>query len=313
MKPVIQKLLLLLLPLLVVAGVFEARLRLAPGYYNQKSAYFRAARPKISVLVLGSSQANQGIRAGLLDVGAFNLAHVGQDHYYDAALVESLLPLLPALKLVVLPLSYISLEYSFPGTPEDWRTFCYAIHWGIRNETFRYNFDLRNYSLLALTGPFKALRQALGGFKTEATGIQPDGFQAVEPLPGDMLDIFVNDLTAGKRLRYQDSVMRAENRAANLGNLLSLATRLKEHRVALVLVTLPVSRPYREAMDGQKWNRMVKEFKGLAGGFGARYLNYLDDKVFRLGDFYDTDHLDKMGAEKFTLKLKLDLRKAGLL
>jgi hypothetical protein len=230
MKRALGRSFLFLAPLLLIALGMEWRLRQAPNFYAAKRQGLALQAPQLQVLVLGASQANQGIRAGWLDPHGYNLAHVGQDFHYDAALAEAWLPRLPGLRLVILPVAYVSMEYRFPGTPEAWRTFCYGIHEGLPNELLRDDFDPRQYSLLALTGPLQALRSLSAAPEPVSPPVGADGYQAAAPLSEEMSPLLINELTARKRVRYHHSIMREENRDANLADLGHLAALLAAPR-----------------------------------------------------------------------------------
>ncbi len=67
------------------------------------------------------------------------------------------------------------------------------------------------------------------------------------------------------------------------------------------LITFPVRQDYRE-MCRQK-GLSFKEIDEMAERLHIRYLNFFDDADFIYEDFYDFDHLNPQGAEKFSKKL----------
>lgn len=250
MRTLAAKLLLLLLPLALLAGWFESHLRDMPNSYNQKWSLLEPRQNDLRVLVLGASQENQGIQAGLLDKDGFNLACVGQDYYYDRQMAFKVLAKAQLLRLVVLSLSYVSLGYELPFSPESWRQFSYRLYDGLPDEDPGARWDLRNFSALAFIEPGAALGDARRGFSGDsATIFGADGQQRVQALSKDQMDFAINEFTARKRLRYLDSIFREGDVPQNLAILSSLLEALRARGIRAAFITSPVTEDFRRAMD----------------------------------------------------------------
>jgi hypothetical protein len=295
-----RKALALALLLLALAGGLELRLRRMDTLYHLKAARLAPLEGSLQVLVLGASQANQGLDPTQWPVQAANMACVAQDAYYDSELFKALLPQLPQLKALVLPISYVSLDSSLADTPETWRSFAYKQVFGLPNELPALRWDLRNWSALALTEPWPALKLACQGFKDPAAVVLNDrGFEAVAAMDEDEADMRINALTAAKRVRYHQSVMKPQNAAANLALYQGLIARARERGVKVLLVVFPVTRSYAQAVPAEALQRR----KGLLAqlqGPGVELKDYFNDPRFKTMDFADVDHMNVNGARKFS-------------
>ena len=307
MRTLAAKLLLLLLPLALISGWLELELRAMPNSYNQKRDLLEPRLPGLRVLVLGASQENQDIAAGLLDEDAFDLACVGQDWYYDRLLALKYLDRMPKLRLVVLTLSYVSVAYQLRHSPEAWRGFQYRLYYGLPDEDPGSRYDLRNFSALAFTGPLDALKDACNRFRGNPDVVfGPDGQQRVPALSDTVLGFIINGISAGKRISYLESTMREQAVPENLALLKDLLQTLALRHVQVVFISSPVTDEYRQAMDMKLWAGHRSEALALAKKFNARYYDYLADPRFTDEDFSDVDHLNVSGADKFTRILKKD-------
>jgi hypothetical protein len=289
---------------LLVLGVAlwaEARLRQMPTLYHLKRDGLAAAAPRAQLLVLGASQANEGLDPSQWPVPAYNAACVGQDAYYDCEMFKAWLPRLPALKTVVLPISYVSFDSSLANTAETWRCFAYSQSFGIPNEMPAQRWDLRNWSALALVEPWPALKLAMAGFvDPNAVSLTAQGFEAMDPVSEDLLDFRMNALTAGKRLRYHQSISKEGELALNLGYYKAILDLAQGRGLRIVFVVFPVDASYAQAVSAADLQRRAGLLKGLVEGRRASVVDYFKDKRFESRDFADVDHLNVNGAKKFS-------------
>src|SRR5262249_35964830 len=113
----------------------------------------------------GSSHEYLGINPQYWDCDGFNFALYSQDLYYDRKLLSDYLDRMNNLELVILPISYLTLEYKLEKSPEEWRRFFYLRYLGLpRQSNFELNDLLRDYSLIALHAPRRVPKYAVTGF-----------------------------------------------------------------------------------------------------------------------------------------------------
>ena len=286
---------------LAVAGWAELRLRRMPTLYHLKRDGLSAAAPGMQILVLGASQANQGLDPGVWPVPGYNAACVGQDAYYDEALFEAWLPRLPRLRHLVLAISMVSLDSTLMETAETWRSFAYSQSFGLANESPALAGDLRNWSALALSEPWPALQLAAHGFvDANAVTLTAQGFQAMPGIPEDELDLRLNELTAGKRWRYHEGNFKAADLGPNTARYQKMLALAAASKVQVSLVIFPVDASYAAAVPAPAVARRLRLLKALAKEGPARVFDYFKDPRFNSKDFADVDHLNQDGARKFS-------------
>jgi hypothetical protein len=287
MRRLALKALLFSLPLLLAAAWLEHGLRSMPNSYLLKQRALAAKVADVEVLVLGASEALQGLDPSQMGAAAFNLANVGQDLYCDRALLEAWLPRLPRLRVVVIPVSYPSLEFSLAASPEAWRASFYRLFMGLPRQVPAPWGDLRDHSALLLYQPLPALRFAWGGFKGDAPSMSAEGFQALAEVDEEELELKINAITGRKRVAYHHSTMRPEQRSKNSAELQAMLAMLASRRIRAVLLRPPVSEAYADACDRQRLAADQIELGLLATAFGVPYRDYFRDKRFALADFND--------------------------
>ncbi|HTA17219.1 MAG TPA: hypothetical protein VK786_05695 [bacterium] len=303
----LAKLLLVLLPFLLAGAWLELRLRALPTSYSQKDAGFKRMAPDLDTLVLGASEAAEGVDAGALGPHAYNLANVGQSLYCDRGLFAWALPQAPKLKRVLWGVSFQSLGYHLEGTAEAWRSVSYFREFGILPEEGLRGLDFRFASAVLFYEPFSALRWALTGQGLGAPTLTATG---QDPLPcysdDDLLDIKINPRTAAQRAATHEGLTHMDAVDANLGEIKALKRLADARGVSVALFFLPVTKDYAQAINGDQRKLMVGRLKSLAAEQGMELKDYFQDPRFGDGDFFDVDHLCSRGSEKFSAILAKD-------
>ena len=291
----IIRLCLFLSPLIVVLGLLEYKLTYLPNSYLYKKSQLEKKLKQTEVLIVGNSHAYYGINPSPWPVSGFNLANVSQSLYYDAQLVDIYKNLLPKLKLVIISIEYLSLEYQMKNTNFEWREFFYKHYWKINSFSFS-PLDLRNYSLMAIYTPTTVLKFATQLFQVNLIeGINEDGWFKSESLISNP-----SEPQALKRVQFHHSLMNKNQINENINILRHLMDELKKKNIQVVLVSLPVTTSYSQLMDSEKLLRLGQGIRALQSEYPIKHYNYMNDSRFSLDDFGDYDHLNATGAAKFS-------------
>jgi len=304
MKLLLYKSVLFLIPVLLVCAIVEFKLRKIPNSYSYKKYNLEKRLSQIEVLILGSSHTYYGIDPDQLHFCAYNMANVNQTLYYDKMLVGKYIDRMKSLKTIIVPISYFTLEKE-PDSDAKVRYFYYKRYYDIDFPEFNV-FDyvnLRRYSLIALYGD-------------RTTGIIKDRFHTniIENIMENgwfKYPYKVKELTvdvANKRISYHHSLMKQEFAVNNIRILDELIRKAKGRNVNIVFVTLPTSQYYNNLADKHVLLRKERVMKELCDKYHMKYLDYFADKRFNDEDFFDSDHLNGVGAEKFSPILDKDLR-----
>jgi hypothetical protein len=73
--------------------------------------------------------------------------------------------------------------------------------------------------------------------------------------------------------------------------------------VKVILVSTPVSKYYRKDMSSEQRDFFISQATKISVMHNVYYLNYYNDNQFTDIDYYDSCHLNELGAEKLTQKI----------
>jgi hypothetical protein len=300
----LRKLLLFLLPLLLIFGYVEARLRRIPSYYATKRTHFEKQLDSLEVLVLGSSHAMDGIDPSCLSRPAFNLAAGSQSLYYDTRLVRMYIDRMPRLACVLIEITSCNLWVQVADIRESWRDYFYYRFWGIRYHGLA-RFDPKMLSYVALYGPDVALGYVRRNFKVKPFLVLPNGFSYS---PKDTFTRFAQVTDSWGKVRAADLTARGPGHLReNIADLDTLLGELRRRHVKAAFFTTPVLDCVSRHLDPAIALRNTQIVDSLCAVYGCFYADYSLDKRFVVEDFRDGDHLNFRGAQKFSRIVNQDI------
>jgi len=286
-------------PLLCLFLYLEVSLRRLPNSYATKRQYLEQGLATTEVLLSGSSHEFYGIRPSLLAPHTFSIAYVSQDLYYDTHLILLYLDRMPKLTTVIIPVSYRSLESQLDVGTESWRVPFYYCFYGIPARERK--FTLANFSYLALYGYDAARTIMIDGPPKLDIG-SDGGFENSTSEPGS-----AEKLAEVQPIVRHHSAMRREFLGPNVSALEQTLAALQHRGIRAVFVTTPVYKTYSQAARPETYRRMQDALGELCRRYGVQYFNHMQDSRFTAADFNDIDHLDREGAEKFSLILHAEI------
>ena len=84
----------------------------------------------------------------------------------------------------------------------------------------------------------------------------------------------------------------------------SIAIFAERRRTRLIIITPPAFESYRTNLSEEQLSRTINAATKIEQNHSnCMYFNFMDDKSFTAGDFYDADHLNETEARKFTLMI----------
>ena len=308
MKFFLKKLLIFLLPFLFFYPILEINLSRMPIFYSEKKEFLESHLSEIEILSTGSSHGN-AINPQFLSHKDFNLFNYGQDIYYDVLLVEKYLDRIPNLKMVIFPISYFSLEYRLDHTPAAWQEPLYKFYWDIPPQDFRSYLNIGFFSYTAAHGWQDVRGYIENGFVSMATQkMKSDGWtdSGVQP----MIDSPISERSAWQEVNLVESVMMDPSAIEGNLNLLSKFIEFCQSRhIKVMFITTPVYHYYYDHIDPLKYQRLQDNLEILINRYHVPYFNFLKDPHFVAADFHDPDHLNAVGAEKFSKMLDIIISK----
>jgi len=299
MKIFINKLIIFLLPFLVLYPLLEIRLSQVPNTYNKKREFFESQLNEIETLTAGSSHGD-AINPDYIRRKTFTLNNAAQDLYYDVQLINKYLDKMPRLKLVILPISYFSLEYQMDRT-KTWTLAPFYYHfWGIPPQHWDSLINPRYFSLTAAYGWQKVLHYIENGFIDtdweimKTTGWWLQGDQKLTDTPHE------SQMGLYSIQQQHIEIMRAERIPATIKLLENIIVACQSRNIKVVFVTTPVHHSYSDFMDPVRYQTQQEFLKILVERYQVSYHNYLNDPRFIETDFYSRDHVNTNGSIKFS-------------
>jgi hypothetical protein len=298
MRPFFTKLVIFLLPLLLAGGYIESKLSGINNSYNKKRQFLERQLDSVQVLITGNSQSLYSINPACFSHPGFNLSNISQSLYYDNVLLSNYQSRLPNLKLVIIHLSYFSLYLpELEHSEESWRDYFYYRFWDVRHKGLSY-WDIQNYSLMylySMNTTFDIMRK---GFKTDlADNMCPNGFMKYDTLNNRQV---INDSLGRIRASMHNRILKEENFRHNFTHLHNMVKSLTQKGIRVVLLTSPVWSTYTKFanLEVMKSSNMV--INELCNRYNVRYYNYFTDNRFTERDFHDNDHMNFVGASRFS-------------
>jgi len=300
MNKFISKLCIFLLPILGFLVLGEIALRITPNDYSYKNQYLLDKAQEIEVLIMGSSHAFYGINPEYISENAFNAAHISQSIDYDYLIFSKFSENLGRLKTLVLSISYHTLYSRLSEGVENWRIPNYTVFYDIEE-----NSTLRNNLLLYGKKPSTIFKKSLNIGRNNDISVSDSGF-GLGYTNVKQANLVVSGKSAAKR--HTKNVDRwAEKNTEVLRKFIS---DCKELGVNVLLITTPTLSEYRVNLDEKQLSGMNSILSSLSENYSnVEYLSFISDNRFLAEDFHDADHLNGLGAEKFSRILNALLEK----
>jgi len=281
---------------------------LVDNSYSIKKRSFESRLDSLELLVLGSSQALQGIAASELSLKSYNLANASQSLYYDKVLSLKYANRLPKLKYILLFVSYFSLGYELFDSPESWRDYYYYQYWQVENPKLD-KWDLRCYSKTFLYTPRKSISYLLGNSAVSMQeSFSPDGFLKIPATPTSDTLTFAGGF---KRVQFHNSTFNKEYVKSNKANIEEIISGFHLKGVKTILISPPVNHTYAYNVDAKIRDVSFDLVSDLAKKYNCKFYNYFNDTRFIAADFVDHDHLNFNGARKLTGFINAELKAIG--
>jgi len=280
--------LIFLLPLLAGFATMEFGLRRVITRASHGRALIEAQQASCQVLVLGASNAKDGIAVESLSEPGVNVADDAQSLYYDVALAERYVPGMPQLKVVILPLTYVTFEtesYDWEG----WAAWAfYAEYWDIPSQTPTF-FEAQRWSLTARYGVRMSISYARKGFRVNNLPTSPKALSAE-----------ASAAAAARLAKEHGKAIHPERARDNLARLDHLAALVEKRGATLVLLEMPTQDSYLRLLSRSVVARNASNLREfLQRHPNVRYRDYVHDRRLVAADFRDPVHLMPQGAEKF--------------
>lgn len=263
-----------------------------PNSYTYKRDYMEQHGAQIETLILGSSNAYDGLNPSVLP-NAFNMANSSQTLEDDYRLLAKYIDSMDSLQTVIVGLGY----HSLGATTEDNRRTYYTIYMDLypRWPISKYSFEVCNPEMLVK----KIIKYAVSRDVTRCDSLgQRVGHtkEAVETdaewWNKDVLSLVEND-----KLQIADCRLAIEENRRYLHAIVDLCNA---HNVQPVIVQMPVMKEYKQKLPKEQVSLMEDVLHSLDSF--AIYIDASEWEIPKDG-WYNATHLTKEASEEFTRKI----------
>jgi len=301
----IDRLAILVLPLIIMLAYSEYRLSSVNTSYFTKRISLEQRIEKVEVLVTGSSNTVYGINPDAFSRPGFNLAFLGNGMFFDAKLVDEYSKRMPNLKLVVLTANFFTMGLDYSTFSQSWRQYFLRQYFNtLPYSTSGVPYDLgywlnpRSFSKIALFGDhagkyiFRKNNSPIDNITTPSGWFDSGYFHGDEKSVKLGEDAAVAHSTTSNVMNYD----------LNLGYWDDMIQKLKNKNVDVVIVLLPTDFSYHSHLDKSKAGLMLRKLNELASKNGIGIYDYTNDPRFSLVDYTAVmpDHMNSEGALKFS-------------
>lgn len=310
MKKFIFRVTIFFIPIIVVISFIEIAIWKVPSGYLYKRELIETNANNVSILILGNSHAFYGINPDCFDYATLNIAYVGQSLYFDYYILNKYKDSFSKLKLLIIPISYFSLDFKISKSEALGRR-AYLYHHFFYCEKYVNKYSAYYYSLALVITYKEAIKKVIGNLKGDIKlNISQKGwtnwYTATEK------DSLI--LKGKSRAEYHASIMDSCEFDRNNNYLNQIIRVCKNRNVRVLLVTLPAYESYRDNIDIDRFNKVMSYVKGMCEKDNkVTYKSLFFDTMFSEEDFRDADHLDAGGSEKLSLILNEFIIKENLI
>ena len=296
MKNFISQALLFLLPVLLIGSMMEILLRRIPNDYRFKKTYLDKHSDSLQVLFLGNSHIYYGINPEFINPKSFNASYVSQSYDYDLAILNKYNNKWSRLKYIVLPVDYGAFYKKLESGAGAWRIKNYNIYYDIHQ-----NGNIAYYSeLLSINIRKNLLRLYQYYYHHDATITSSALGWGTAYSSNKKQDLLITGKSAAQRHTASNDKFFNGIRET----LIAMILFARKMNVRVILISCPAYKIYIQNLDQAQLNRTVNEATKLSSQYdNVSYFNLLGNEAFKEEDFYDADHLNEMGAKKFSLML----------
>ena len=319
MKLFFNKILIFVFPLFLIVLGIDFHLRNINSLYKEKVNGLTEHTNVIEILILGNSHGFTGVDPNYFTKYAFNIANSGQSIYFDKELTLRNLEALEKLKYVFISLDYHSLYFS---SQRGGRNILSYYGNGIKHSStsyhkadispFLFGYDPKaSFSLIIidLLAKWKFRNQSYYVDLDAKSGIDKveltKGFIA---LPGTQTNDFNNTSYTNRINGFNRLINTSTEKKLVLNELDQLISTLQNNGIKPIFFSTPTFNEYNTFLDSSIINDNRVDAEILCKKYNMEFWDYAKDNDFIKDEFFNPDHLNKKGAERFSKILNSRLK-----
>ena len=292
MKRFLQHIALYVLPLLIIAVTLEFVAETIPNSYTYKLDYMEQHGGLIQTLILGSSNAYDGLNPSILP-HAFNLSNSSQTLEDDHRLLAKYIDSVDSLQTVFVGLGY----HSLGATTEDNRRTYYTIYMDLypRWPLSKYSFEVCNPDMLIK----KIIKYAVSRDVTrcDSLGQRVGHTREAAESGAEWWNKDVQSLVDNDKFDILNHKLEIAN---NISYLRAIVDLCNVHNVLPVVVQMPVREEYKRLLPKEQIALMEDVLYSLDSC--AICIDASEWEIPEDG-WYNATHLTKEASIEFTRKI----------
>jgi hypothetical protein len=313
MKTFIKKLFLFLfIPLLVVLFM-DLYFRSGNTIYKAKYNGALEQKDSIEIIALGNSQANYSIDPNEFKLHTYNLANVNQSIYFDKRITLSLLDDLKNLKFVLISVDYHSLYFSSQGHRNTWSYYGH----GIKYKDSNLLLEKISPTLFGYT-PKVAFSKIKKDIKNKIKYRNQDildfgvekGIKLTDPFYRGFIcfekanySLFNEKYYLKKSGEFNNTIRKSTEKNEVYADLEDFIENLKNNNIEPILYSSPTYSEYNKYLDPKNIEQNLSDIKTLCDKYNIKYWDFMESEYLKKADYYNCNHLNKIGASKFSKTL----------
>jgi len=303
MKKLLLKTLFFALPLALIFMGIEIFCRTVPNNYTFKNETIKTKYAGTEILILGGSHTFYGLNPICFSRPAYNFANLSQSTYFDQLLFNKHVDHFKNLKCVILNVEYFTLSLSNAALQDQSRKYYYKGFMDL-DVPLVSPLDPKGW-MLSLNRDFRENIRLIKKYRKTGSILYCDSNGFGTDYTKEKSRSIPKTLAATLKA-HEDYSM---DFAINTQRIEDMIAVCQSKNIAVVLVTMPVAKAYRDKINPKKLAKIVATCQSLdAENRNVHYLNLFSDRRFSDADFYDADHLHNEGAVKSSQILMLLLK-----
>lgn len=303
-KYLINILLYFIFPILTIGVVWEYSIRSIPNDYAYKSKWLNNNADSIEVLYLGPSTIMYDINPLFSKWKGFNAAHVSQSLKYDHFIFNKYINQMDSLKYIILGVDFWSPYGEIEHSTEWWRIKYYTIHYNspYHENKFKYKYEIYYHNPRTLQIAAQGASRLLGLGNVSHRTVNDMGHGTNYTTSNKALD-WDNGITEAIRHnelidKYQKYTQDYKNNFEYVSDICKVS---QERGIKVILLGSPVYTSYTKTLDTKHIMNRNSFCQTIAGMYSnTTFIDLTDSNLFSADDFYDSNHLNEIGAEKLT-------------
>lgn len=250
-----------------------------------KYNYIHQHGKEIKTLILGHSQAANGINPWVMGDSVFNMAELSRIMYYDKEILVRNISAMPNLKAVIYPLMY-QLDNGAFFTQDCFREYSIKEYKSTMGISAPYDF--RDISDTPTLGEVISIHHFASTTDCDSLGYMSLGEGVSDSK--DYIDIEIDE----------DSIVDM---------LCTMARTCDEYGVRFIVIIMPYNNTFNtHAVDSAGLNRIYRIVDSVGTMYPVEFCNYINHSDYRCSKFFNSQsHLNHNGATIFAQCLKEDL------